>query len=30
MDDIISVNNQYVSGIASEGSCEEETFTNKL
>ena len=30
MDDIISVNYQYVSGMASEGSCEEKTFTNKL
>ena len=30
MDNITSVNYQYVSGMASEGSCENETFTNKL
>ena len=30
MDSIISFNYQYVSGIASEGSCAEEAFTNKI
>ena len=30
MDEIISVNYQYVSGMASEDSCDEEIFTNKL